>query len=538
MKRRYDEQSSLWKHLWQLLRRAGALSCMLALLPGIAGPLASVSTAQAAGLASNQLCTAAKRGLNLALPAVVRIVTTYQAQISYVTSDGTYVTFPQNGGYYSLVFSGSGTFISANGDVLTAEHVVNVSQDALNALLIQAAAPDIAQAIDDANPPQPVTTQDIENQLTNDPDIWQGIYQTPQSAVYLSSQYAGSTNATSLDELQRFPVTPQAQFTSDQSDLTLLHVDDVKDMPTIPLGDSSQVFQGDTLTIIGYPGSADLAASDGTIILNDFLTSSVNTAIVSAIKTEDSGLQVIQVGGNVEQGDSGGPALNADGQVVGVVSFANTSQGNQGSTSFLQMVNNARALIHQAGIKTTQDTFDQRWAAAYDTCASSASGHWHAAYQQYAQIARLYPAFKGVQLYLNYTRAQAAHEPASGIALPAWALALIAVLALAVVLAIVLVIRRRRSRAGIGAYAGYGPGLNKDTPYGTAAFSLGRQPGPTPMPVATGPSEQMGAIPPPESAPLMPQPVSAAQPAEAWASAPTVPATPQADEAGTAQLPP
>lgn len=535
MKRRDNQQSSHWKHLWQLLLRAGSLSSLLALLPGIAGPLALVSTAQAAGLASNQLCTTARRGLSLALPAVVRVTTTYQAQISYVTSDGTYVTFPQNGGYYSLVFSGSGAFISANGDILTAEHVVNVSQDALGALLIQAAAPDIAQAIDDANPPQPVTTQDIENQLISDPNTWQGIYQTQQSAVYLSSQYAGPTNATSLDELQSFPVTPQAQFTSDQSDLTLLHVDGVKDMPTISLGDSSQVFQGDTLTIIGYPDSADLAASDGTIILSDFLTSSVNTVTVSAIKTEASGLQVIQVGGNVEQGDSGGPALNADGQLVGVVSFTNTSQGNQGSTGFLQMVNNVKTLIRQAGVKTTQDAFDQRWAAAYDACASSAAGHWHTAYQQYTQIAHLYPAFKGVQLYLNYTRAQAAHEPAPGIALPAWALALIAVSALALVLAMVLIIRRRRSRAGVGTYAGYGPGLNKDTPYGTAAFSLGRQPGPKPTPVSTGPSEQMGTIPPPESVPLMPQPVSAAQPAEAWATAPTAPATTQADEVGPAQ---
>jgi S1-C subfamily serine protease len=535
MKRRYNQQSSLWKHLWQCIIRAGALSSLLALLSGIAGPLALVSTAQAAGLASNQLCTAAKRGLSLALPAVVRVTTTYQAQISYITSDGTYVTFPQNGGYYSLVFSGSGAFISANGDIVTAAHVVNVSQNDLSALLIQAAAPDIAQAIDDANPPQPVTTQDIENKLINDPNTWQGIYQTQQSAVYLSSQYAGSTNATSLDELQSFPVTTLAQFTSDQSDLTLLHVDGLKDMPTIPLGDSSQVFQGDTLTIIGYPGSADLTASDGTIMPNDFLTSSVNTVTVSAIKTEVSGLQVIQVGGNVEQGDSGGPALNADGQLVGVVSFANTSQDNQGETSFLQMVNNAKLMIHQAGIKTTQDAFDQRWAAAYDACASSASGHWHAAYQQYLQIARLYPDFKGVQLYLNYTKAQAAHEPAPGITLPAWALALIAVVVLALVLAIVLVIRRRRSRAGIGAYAGYGPGLNKETPYGTAAFSLGRQPGPTPTPVSTGPSEQVGSIPPPESAPLMPQPVSTAEPAGVWATTPTAPATTQADETGTVQ---
>lgn len=528
------EQSFFGKHLCQLIRRAGALACVLALLPGIAGPLAAVSTAQAASLANNQLCTAAKRGMSLALPAVVRIITTYQAQMTYTTADGSGVTFPQNGGYYSLIFSGSGAFISANGDILTAEHVINISQDALNALLIQTAAPDIAQAINDAHPPQPVTTQDIENQLTSDPNVWQSNYQTQQSTAYLSSQYAGSTDATSLEELQGFPVTLQSQFTSDQSDLTLLHVDGLKDMPTIPLGDSSQVFPGDSLTIIGYPDTADLATSDGTIILSDFLTSSVNSVTVSAIKTEASGLQVIQVGGNVEQSESGGPVLNADGQLVGVVSFANSSQRNQVSTSFVQMVNNARPLIHQAGIKTTQDTFDQRWAAAYDACASTAAGHWHDAYNQYTQIAHLYPGFKGVQLYLDYTKAQAAHEPAPGkLALPAWALALIGILVLALVLAIVFIIRRRRSRAAAGAYAGYGPGLNKNMPYGTSAFSLSRQPVPTQAPSSLDLSEQVGSIPPTESASVMPQPVIEAQPVEAVALAPTLPAIPQTDLEGT-----
>lgn len=536
MKNIYNEQSSLWKPFWHGILRVGALPWVLALLVGMAGPLASVSTAQAAGLASNQLCATARRDLTLALPAVVRINTIYQAQMNYTTADGSYVTFPENGGYYSLTFSGTGAFISANGDILTTEHVVNISEDALNALLIQAAAPDIADAIDAANPPQQVTAQDIENQLVSDPYIWQGNYQTGQSAVYLSSQYAGDTNATSLDELQSFSVTTLAQ--SDQNDLALLHIDGVTDMPTISLGNSSQVFPGDALTIIGYPGSADLALSDGAIIPNDFITSSVNTVTVSAVKTQESGTQVIQVGGNVEQGDSGGPALNADGQVVGVVGFTNTSQDNAGATSFLQTANNAKDLISQEKINPTQDNFDRRWAAAYDACASTASGHWHNAYQQYTQIAHLYPGFQGVQPYLNYTKAQAAHEAVSKIALPAWALALIGVLALALVLAIVLIIRRRRSKAGASAYAGYGPGLNTGAPYGTSAFSLSRQPGPKQTRASGGPSEQVGSIPPLESAPLLPQSGSDAQPDETWALAPTVPATTQPDAAGTTQPPP
>jgi hypothetical protein len=472
--------------------RAGRIM-MFVLLGGALSSLAFGATAQAAGFASESLCTAARRGLDLALPAVLRIATTYQAQLIYTSGDGSSVTFPQDGSFYTITVSGTAAFISGTGDALTASSAVNVPQDTLNLLLAERAAPDIAQALNNAHPSQPVTAASILAQLLADPQSWQPVTQQPQSALYLGSPYSGQTAASSLDGLQSYPVTVVAQSASDQqidNDLTILHVDGLSDLPTIPLGDATAVYPGDTLTIIGYPGSADLAQPDGTVDPNNFITPSVKTVTVSAFKTAQNGSQLIQVEGDLEQGDSGAPALNADGQLVGIVSLAAGGGNGVGQASFLHTVNDARDLARQAKVNLAQDAFDMRWAAAYDACASSQPGHWHDASNQYTQIARLYPNFKGVQPYLTYTRAQAAHEPVP-LSLPAWAIVLIVVVILAAAVALFLLLRRRSRRRG--GYAGYGPGLYQNAPYSTVGYGPGTGPSTGQQPAFPGGSEQISA---------------------------------------------
>lgn len=488
--RHHLEHAHFWGQFW---KRAGSIGA-LALLVGAWGSLAGGAAAQAADFASGGLCTVARRGIDLALPAMVRITTTYQAQLTYTTADGSSVTFPQDGGTYPLTVSGAGVFISRTGDVLTAYSAVNTDQDTLNLLLARLAAPDIARALNDAHPGQTVTAADILNQLLTDPQSWLPLIQQPQSSLYLSSPYTGLTEAASLESLQSYPITVVAQSSPDRpvnNDLAILHVDGLRDVPTVSLGDSTQVYQGDTLTIIGFPSSADLPQSDGSVNPDNFITPSVKTATVSAFKTAEDGSQLIQVDGNVEQGDSGAPALNADGQLVGVVSLTAGAGNGTGQAHFLHVASDAKALAHQNLLNLTPDAFDTRWAAAYDACASSKPGHWHDAYTQFTQMARQYPHFKGVQRYVTYTRAQAAHEPASGIHLPAWAIALLTVVVVAGTFLVFFLLRRRGLRAR-GAYAGYGPGHSQAAGYGGAEYALGSPPSgqQAASPVA---SEQVGA---------------------------------------------
>ncbi len=502
-------------HAWRQSKRLAGSIGLLLLLSLLLTPLAT--SAHAASADSGGLCAPSRRAISLALPAVVRIVTTYQAQLTYFNTDGSSIVFPQDGGSYTLTVTGSGAFISGNGDILTAYDAVNTSQDALNVMLAQLAAPDIARALNDASLSEPVTTAEVLTQLLSDPLIWQSSFQPPQSSFYFSSQYAGSTAAASVSALQSFPVILTAESPSRQpvdSDLAILHADGFHDLPTISLGDSSQVYQDDTLTMIGYPDSADLPASDGSVNPNNFITPSVNTVTVSAIKTTEIGSQLIQIdGGNIEQGENGSPALNTDGQLVGTLSYTAQAANGSGQTNFLSTANDASVLAKQAGIDTTQDSFDQRWAAAYDACSSTAPGHWHNAYNQYIQIAHLYPNFKGVQPYLTYTKTQAAHESNSSQnhPLPGWAMALIAAAALLALGVGAVLVRQRALAARVTAsYVGYGPGLSKGTPNNTAASNVAALPAaPEPIPAQVTASAQF-AEPPAASEPSQPPPGSAA----------------------------
>jgi hypothetical protein len=173
----------------------------------------------------------------------------------------------------------------------------------------------------------------------------------------------------------------------------------------VQLGDSSNVQTQDQLTIIGFPGNADV--ND---IPQNLFTSSVNTITVSSIKTTTSGAPLIQVGGNVEHGDSGGPALDSQGNVVGVVSFGLSSNNSPGNTSFLQASNSARQLVTALNLNTTPGPFEKLWEQAFAAYAGTSPGHWHTAQQDFQQIATSDPQFKAVAPYLTYAQNQAKTE--------------------------------------------------------------------------------------------------------------------------------
>jgi hypothetical protein len=231
-------------------------------------------------------------------------------------------------------------------------------------------------------------------------------YDTPTSRVYLSFAFTGPLSATSF---QSIPSTVysnvdriEAQSAVNQKDVAIIHVSNMDNMPMVQLGDSSGVQAQDQLTIIGFPGNGDVSTTP-----TNLLTSSVNTVNVSSIKTTDTGAPLIQVGGNVERGDSGGPALDSTGKVVGIVSFG---IGTQGSTSFLQAGNSARQLVQQLSLNTAPGAFQTAWSKAFNDYSVTSSGHWRKAVQELQQLATTYPQFKGVNRYLVYAQQQAQTE--------------------------------------------------------------------------------------------------------------------------------
>lgn len=347
------------------------------------------------------------RAVDIAQPAVVRIITQVDGKLIVHFTSGD-VTFPQDGSNgYPLATSGSGTFISAHGDILTADHVVNPPQADLDSFLQQTAAQDVATYMDQTLKVNPqVSAAQVAQLLASGQLNSTSQYTTPQSRVYLSFAFTGPLSATSFQSIPSNVFSNvdriEAQSAVNQKDVAIIHVSNMDDMPMVQLGDSSGVQVQDQLTIIGFPGNGDVSTTP-----TNLLTSSVNTVSVSSIKTTDTGAPLIQVGGNVEHGDSGGPALDSTGKVVGIVSFG---IGTQGITSFLQAGNSAQQLVHQLNLKTTPGAFQTAWSQAFNDYSVTSSGHWHKAARELQQLATTYPQFKGVNRYVVYAQQQAQTE--------------------------------------------------------------------------------------------------------------------------------
>ena len=392
------------KRRYWLLRIMIILGMMALYMISIAG---GTPVAHADGIPGGNVADPVVRAVDIAKPAVVRIFTSLGGHLTVHFSATQNVSFPQGGGAYSLTLSGSGTFISARGDILTADHVVNPPHDQqINQFLDTEAAPDVANYINQNLKPGSPATQDqvaqelISGQLPSDSN-----YDRPISQVFLSTDFTGPLSAPNLSsvpaQFQAAVDRIELESSFNQKDVAIIHVN-MNDMASVQLGDSSSVQQQDTLTILGFPGNGDVSDKP-----TNLLTLSVNQIFVSSMKTTDQGAQVIQVGGNVEHGDSGGPALNNQGSIVGIVSFGSAGQG---STSFLQASNSARGLAQSLHLDTRPGPFQKAWDQAFSDYAASTPGHWHKAQQELGQLAAKYPSFKAIAPYLAYAQAQAKNE--------------------------------------------------------------------------------------------------------------------------------
>ncbi|HEU5226577.1 MAG TPA: serine protease [Ktedonobacteraceae bacterium] len=389
--------------------------------------LSTTVTSYADGTPGGNVADPVVRAVDIAKPAVVRIFTTVDSRLTVHFAQNNDVTFPlANSGNgtatptattatatsYPLTLSGSGTFITSNGDILTADHVVNPPKDQTLAQFLYAqAAQDVANYINRNVTPgsTSVTATQVTQQLATGLLQSTPIYDKVTSEAFLSTDYTGPLVAPTLQDVpSRFHAIVdkiESESVFDQKDVAIIHASFSFDTPSVQLGNSSNVQQQDTLTIIGFPGNGDVSTKP-----TDLLTSSVNKINVSSIKTTDSGAPVIQVGGNVEHGDSGGPALDANGTVVGIVSFglgSPDSPNGLGGTSFLQAGNSAADLVQSLKLNTTPGPFEQLWSQAFSDYSASTPGHWHKAQQEFEQLTKKYTSFAAVTPYLDYARTQA-----------------------------------------------------------------------------------------------------------------------------------
>ncbi|MBB5030702.1 trypsin-like peptidase domain-containing protein [Prosthecobacter vanneervenii] len=117
------------------------------------------------------------------------------------------------------------------------------------------------------------------------------------------------------------------QASDNHHDLALLKIE-AKGLKPLPLGDSSKVQQGEPIVAMGAP---------------EGLAFSIVQGVLSATREVD-GLEMLQVAVPIEKGNSGGPLLDMQGRVLGLLTLKSLKTDNLG---FAMPVNELKNLIEK-----------------------------------------------------------------------------------------------------------------------------------------------------------------------------------------------
>jgi putative serine protease PepD len=131
----------------------------------------------------------------------------------------------------------------------------------------------------------------------------------------------------------------QVVGTDPSTDLAVLKVDAPASLlDALPLGDSSSVSVGDGVVAIGSPFGLEETVTSGIVsALHRQMTSPNNFTIDDSIQTDAA----------INHGNSGGPLLNADGQVIGVNGQIESDSGGNDGVGFAIPSNTVKSIVSQ-----------------------------------------------------------------------------------------------------------------------------------------------------------------------------------------------
>ncbi len=136
----------------------------------------------------------------------------------------------------------------------------------------------------------------------------------------------------------------------EQRDIAILKIQPQtgRALSSVLIGDSSSVEIQDSLTIIGYPWTSDIGQQN---VLNPTITNGNLSGKIMLAGTE-----VMQIQGSAREGNSGGPILNRDGEVVGILTM-----GTDYANNYFRPSNDIKEMLNRNGVSNTLGMVDEEF---------------------------------------------------------------------------------------------------------------------------------------------------------------------------------
>ncbi len=135
-----------------------------------------------------------------------------------------------------------------------------------------------------------------------------------------------------------------------EKDIAILKVEEAN-LPTVSIGDDNTVNVGDKIAVLGYPIAAEVVGD------NKMGTESTITAgELSARRKMPSGWSLLQTSAAINSGNSGGPAFNEHGEVIGIATYKSKEATG---INFLIPISVAKEFLNELNIKPQQSHLSQ-----------------------------------------------------------------------------------------------------------------------------------------------------------------------------------
>ena len=289
-------------------------------------------------------------------------------------------------------------------------------------------------------------------------------------------------------------------------------------MPTVGLAaTASTLASGAEVTAVGFPGSS-----------RDSLQTGVTEPTkvfghISTIRHEATG-DLIEIDAATQPGMSGGPVIDAQGDVIGLTSFTLLQASGEAGAKYLRTVDDIKSALAQAGVTPQRGGVDTSFAAAMDLFWSQ---HYSASIPQFQRTIALWDGHPLAKEYL--ARGEQLRGTAQDIPVTprktSSSFPLVPVAAGVVVLLLVVGALLMRSRRRVPAQSAAGP----------ASMPAPGEPAPASTMSVAAPTPPLASVSGPQTAPTpmpspTPRPVSVGAPAEGTSS-PNGRSEPEADAA-------
>ncbi len=274
-------------------------------------------------------------------PAVVLVQNTIKAKIEHIVKRVPVIEDVVLGS------TGSGFIVHPEGYILTNGHVVrdfklySESKDAFNSRVISLFV--IKKLREEG---QDVTARNIRRwKLSHRPRIKE-LEMLPRVMLSNGKWYRY--------EIKKY----SPSILEEGKDIAVIKIDRIN-CPVLMLGDSSKVVLNQDIFAVGYPDSVD-PVTHNFLPAKSRIQPTITKGVISSVKADYMGVPVILTDANLKEGNSGGPVVDEEGKVIGVIGYISYIIGQDGvprevkDYKFLIPINTAKEFLRDAGVETNK----------------------------------------------------------------------------------------------------------------------------------------------------------------------------------------